>query len=774
MYTEHNIAVNKDATLIGAQANVDPRNGARAWDDAGESKVDANNAGDGFVVTVDNVVINGFAVINASTGGTIDTAHPGRGIFIVESSDCEVKYNVLYNNTWRGIRIWSDTGDAANNEVHHNLCYTDDSSVNGRAGISISGPNTHHNTIEYNECHHCDGGIVPSADAHDNTIRYNNCHDCQRGISLNWGANNNTVEYNTITNNSEGGISLSAPGGGWGAAHHNIVVYNTVTGCGGPDDSGGHGIGLSTDCHDNLIENNTITNSGDFGINLHQAIDNIIRGNTVNNSGRIGISLWDSCTGNVIEGNSIDGTRRHQGIKVACWQAACKCDNNIVRDNEVQNATSHGIFVVYATNTTIAGNTVHGNGGDGIKIGNTSALECSATTTVNWNSIYNNTGYGVNNHHYDGGVPPVLDAILNWWGSADGPTHAANPAGDGDAVSDYVLYSPWLGIDPDGNPATPGPVGPEPTAGYLNAAIAGANSTYLPGTDTIEVRHGTYDASEPITDGVNIVSETGSASHTTLNGNMSINGNGVLIGLPLQGFRVNGNLTVGAGANAATSRINWCDFYGLMTNNGTGTFDARYNYWGTKEMSVIQARTTGAIRIQPYLPKGADESYIDIVAILNAGAAPNLTAGIHQLWRMDRMGLDVGTFIQYQGVAGAGALRATAPGAQINLGGAAGGGGAVEGVISGTYSPGDPIDGRFTLTDPVTGEPITDAAVTLSLLGPDGSNGLAFWGCASYDETTGEYVFSIDTSGLAPGTYELIIQTDDGQSRMVSIEIQAV
>jgi len=136
---------------------------------------------------------------------------------------------------------------------------------------------------------------------------------------------------------------------------------------------------------------------------------------------------------------------------------------------------------------------------------------------------------------------------------------------------------------------------------------------------------------------------------------------------------------------------------------------------------------------------------------------------------MVRLGQDVSTFIGYAGVAGAGAFGSAPAGPDINFGGAAGGGGAVEGAISGTYAPGEPIDGQFTLTDPVTGDPITDAAVTTSLLGPDGS--LVSWGCATYDETTGEYVFSIDTTGLAPGTYELIIQTDDGQSKTVSIEV---
>jgi hypothetical protein len=401
-----------------------------------------------------------------------------------------------------------------------------------------------------------------------------------------------------------------------------------------------------------------------------------------------------------------------------------------------------------------------------------------SNVVINYNSIIGSGGDGL---WVMDGIGAPVDAILNWWGDNDGPS--GEGPGAGDSVSTNVIFSPWLGTDPDGTPGTAGvqitgpmlivvaPVGPPPTGGYLNTAIAGSNSTDLPFTDTIEVRHGTYDASEPITAPVNIASETGSALHTTLNGNMNINGNGVLIGLPMQGFRMNGNVTVGVGRDAGTSRINWCDLYGNMANNGTGTFDAQYNYWGTLLASVVDGRTTGLIDYEPFLPRNADDSYTDIQALLAAGVASGIDPAIDQLWLMVQLGQDVNTFIQYQGVAGAGAFAGAPAGAAINLAGAAGGGGAVEGAISGTYTTGEPIDGRFTLTDPITGEPVTDAAVTTSLLGPDGS--LVSWGCATYDETTGEYVFSIDTSGLAPGTYELIIQTDDGQSKMVSIEVLA-
>jgi len=483
--------------------------------------------------------------------------------------------------------------------------------------------------------------------------------------------------------------------------------------------------------------------------------------------------------------------------------------NVLIQGNTISNIDGlwvYGIVLTpsnletgFPTNVTIKNNVFEGLVGSlypSVAIGVDSAISGhepdASQATVRFNSL---AGAAVGAANYD--PKGILDAALNWWGSANGPTAYENAdpipeyAGGGSGAVGRIIFSPWIGIDPDGNPATPGvqitgpmliivaPVGPEPMGGYLNTAIAGANSTDLPYTDTIEVRGGshvvstslTQDATVHFTGPTTMVSALGSASHPTLRGAVNIGSDGVLVGLPLQGFRINGNVTIGAGADAATSVINWCDLYGNMTNNGTGTFDAQYNYWGTLLESVVDARTTGAIDYEPFLPKNADDSYVDATAIINAGLASGIDPAIDQLWLMVQLGQDVNTFIGYAGVAGAGAFGGAPAGAEIILGGAAGGGGAVEGAISGTYTPGEPIDGRFTLTDPITGEPITDAAVTTSLLGPDGA--LVSWGCATYDETTGEYIFTIDTSGLAPGTYELIIQTDDGQSKTVSIEVQA-
>lgn len=61
----------------------------------------------------------------------------------------------------------------------------------------------------------------------------------------------------------------------------------------------------------------------------------------------------------------------------------------------------------------------------------------SRDNTAHYNNIYNNTKYGIDaydNNHY------TIDARYNWWGNH--PTK--NPVGEGDEVTNHVLFEPWL------------------------------------------------------------------------------------------------------------------------------------------------------------------------------------------------------------------------------------------------------------------------------------------------------------------------------------------
>ena len=113
-----------------------------------------------------------------------------------------------------------------------------------------------------------------------------------------------------------------------------------------------------------------------------------------------------------------------------------------------------------------------------------SSSSSSYSVTIDESNISGNTTYGVNNTV----TSFAVDATNNWWGSATGPYQATtNPSGLGDAVSDYVDYSPYY---TDAAMTSSLPVHNVTKNLYystIQAAIDGASAN-----DVIEVAAGTY------------------------------------------------------------------------------------------------------------------------------------------------------------------------------------------------------------------------------------------------------------------------------------------
>jgi len=415
----------------------------------------------------------------------------------------------------------------------------------------------------------------------------------------------------------------------------------------------------------------------------------------------------------------------------------------------------------------------------------------AASVEIHYNSIFGNTPYGLSNITISG---DDVDATLNWWGDASGPTHPSNPDGSGDAITDRVIYSPWLGTDPDGNPVSPGvqitgpvriitaPIGPESLAGYLNDAIVGSNT--LGFADTIEVRPGNYTVSEVVRDSTVLISSDGAAA-TTLNGPLVLDSAQVLVGRMREGFTINGPITVPSDINASTIEIHWNDLYGLVTNDGKGVLDATYNYWGEDGPDTV-----GRVRTHPDLPVKTDTviGYIDDYGfnVHQALAFLRLLERGHAAgWAMtaievaDRFGMSVDEAVDLIADYGLGAvMRAlrrsgTLEEFLVQLIGygstpaTAGGGGSIQSI-----AVGDELILSLELTHPVTGEPVTDAIVSYSVcrFTPDESTAIVAFGVMPFDGSAGEYRVQIDTAGLEPGLYTVYLGSDDG--RFVSYEIQ--
>ncbi len=391
----------------------------------------------------------------------------------------------------------------------------------------------------------------------------------------------------------------------------------------------------------------------------------------------------------------------------------------------------------------------------------------------------------------------TVDATLNWWGDPSGPS--GEGSGLGDSVSGNVLFSPWLGSDPDGDAAAPGvqitgpvlivvdDVGPVPAGGYLDAAIEGANGPMLPYDDTILVQEGSFTASAPITAAATLAS-AGGATATLIGGSLQLNAEGVIVGGMRTGFSIHAPIRVGAGIDASTIHINWNDIYDVVTNDGTSTLDATYNFWGEDGPDTV-----GDVDVAPYLPQTVDTiiGYMDeyrLEATQAIALADFVLAGLSErvakfaVALVEKFGLSgqqvMGLIEEY----GLGAVRRAYGAAgtfdeflhlllgyetNAPTGGAGGGaGGNADGYVAGSIVP-----LFLEMTDPTTGAPVTDAHVSYTVTRQlaDGSPEFVGFGMMTYDAATGGYSAAFDTTGLAPGEYTVWFGADDGSTQSYTI-----
>ena len=182
------------------------------------------------------------------------------------------------------------------------------------------------------------------------------------------------------------------------------------------------------------------------GIYLYRASNNIMANNVVHNNYKHGIYLSTFCDSNTISNNTISDNTE-DGIRLTGTAG-----NNTIKNNTI-NSNSHGIWVASDSNQII-GNDVFSNtaGGSGIHL--TSA---ASNNVIQFNNIIGNSPEGSGSYGvYNDNAAETVDATLNYWGDANGPTHPGNPSGTGDAVSDNVEYEPYFADTVKNEPTTAG------------------------------------------------------------------------------------------------------------------------------------------------------------------------------------------------------------------------------------------------------------------------------------------------------------------------------
>jgi len=276
-------------------------------------------------------------------------------------------------------------------------------------------------------------------------------NDAVQGIS-NWGGSNWEIT-NNILNNTEaaggGGIAiwLGVFPPGYTVCSGNLIQNNTITATATAPDYTCPGIGVGLDLRWGAYDGLT----GSEDISRNQIINNNITAPGALNGVGIEIGVLG------LEGNA---------TKIAAMLGTIH--DNTIRGNTLEGA-DFGVYFYTVANLEILENEIM-NCNEGVHI-----KDGSSGNTINHNNIFGNA-IGLNNT-----AEELVDAILNYWGDSSGPSGVG--PGTGDAISENVTYSPWLGYTFGTTPMT---YNVDPT-GKIQDAIADANSG-----DTILVYNGTY------------------------------------------------------------------------------------------------------------------------------------------------------------------------------------------------------------------------------------------------------------------------------------------
>lgn len=259
----------------------------------------------------------------------------------------------------------------------------------------------------------------------------------------------------------------------WNTNASNIIVRDNSF-----EDLGWNGVlvGSDTDFVQSgwTVQNNLINNADYAGIELTNVINSTVSGNeiTVSNGNfdagdsgvGIEIAVRDRQAGATTGGTNVtvsdntiigggSGARAGINLLARAYNVAgadAHLSGVTVSGNIIDGVTPRGIYVVAETRNadavasvetlTITNNTINDNG-DGVVVKdyvNGGGTPSHSGLAINNNSITSNTTFGVNVENGS-----EVDAANNWWGASTGPTHASNPGGSGDAVSDNVSFSPW-------------------------------------------------------------------------------------------------------------------------------------------------------------------------------------------------------------------------------------------------------------------------------------------------------------------------------------------
>ena len=253
-----------------------------------------------------------------------------------------------------------------------------------------------------------------------------------QGIT-NWGGSNWVITNNVITEtvtSGGGGIGIFVGAKTTQQCTGNLIQYNTIHATATAETYSCAGIALCLDERSNYNFGNFVDGFEDVSGN--QILNNIITSSSLENT--VGIEVG------TILGNSETDPDRTDAEGIAALMVAGAVHDNLVQDNSIDEAET-GVYFYNVTDLTITQNEITNSIVNGIY-----TEHGHSGVTVSYNNIYGNA-FGFEHEDIEGVDYGSIDATLNYWGHASGPSHELSNGkwvGKGDKVSDNVDYKPWL------------------------------------------------------------------------------------------------------------------------------------------------------------------------------------------------------------------------------------------------------------------------------------------------------------------------------------------
>ena len=155
-----------------------------------------------------------------------------------------------------------------------------------------------------------------------------------------------------------------------------------------------------------------------------------------------GVAVLAGSSNNTILGGEIAGNTGDGILFDGCGEIP---QGNLIQGTQVSGNERNGILILEGSQNRILEAMIKGNNTSGEGYGGVAVF--GGCNSINQSVISENGCYGVYADESLAGCP--VDATYNNWGDTSGPSGVG--LGLGDAVSEYVDYVPWIGLDPFGD-----------------------------------------------------------------------------------------------------------------------------------------------------------------------------------------------------------------------------------------------------------------------------------------------------------------------------------